>query len=290
MANDKATTEATGRRSHSPGLGHRTSLVIGLALAALLIAAAAIGPWLWSLDPLAMDFAAPLAPPSADHPMGTDANGRDVLARALAGARISLFVGAIVVATGFLSGGGVGIAAALGRRWLDALLMRIVDALAAFPPLVLAMAVTVGFGVGLTTATVGIALSCVPFFARLMRADVLRIRALPFVEASVAVGVGPWRMIFRHVLPHAAPTMLVQCASVFGYAILTLAGLGFIGLGAQIPEPEWGAMITDGMQYALTGQWWLAFYPGLAVLLAVVAVNLLADYAQAALGVRGLEA
>ncbi|MBB5751620.1 ABC transporter permease [Prosthecomicrobium pneumaticum] len=262
---------------------------LALVLTVVLLLLAIAGPSLWHLGPLDMDFGAPLAAPSFAHPMGTDSNGRDVFARFLAGARISLAVGAAVVVTGLIVGGGIGIAAGIGGRVLDTVLMRIVDALAAFPPLILAMAITVGLGVGLTTAAFGIMLSCVPFFARLMRADILRIRALPFIEASVAVGVGRWRIVGRHLLPHTAPTMLVQCASVFGYAILTLAGLGFIGLGAQIPEPEWGAMITDGLQYALTGQWWLALFPGFGVLAAVVAANLLADHAQAVLGVRGRE-
>ena len=258
-----------------------------IQLRALGLATAVLGPWLWHLGPLDMDFSAPLAPPSWNHPMGTDSNGRDVFARFLAGARISLSVGAAVVVSGLLVGGAIGVAAGIGGRLVDTVLMRVVDALAAVPPLILAMAITVGLGVGLTTAAFGIMLSCVPFFARLIRSDIMRIRSLPFIEASVAIGASPQRIILRHLLPHTAPTMLVQCASVFGYAILTLAGLGFIGLGAQIPEPEWGAMITDGLQYALTGQWWLALFPGFGVLVAVVAANLLADHAQAVLGVRG---
>lgn len=265
------------------------ALGFALLLTFVLLALALIGPWLWPLGPLEMDFSAPMAAPSWAHPMGTDSNGRDVFARFLSGAGISLTVGAAVVVSGLIVGGAIGVAAGIGGRMVDMVLMRVIDALAAFPPLILAMAVTVGLGVGLTTAALGIMLSCVPFFARLMRGDILRIRSLPFVEASTAIGVSRWRIIWRHMLPHTAPTMLVQCASVFGYAILTLAGLGFIGLGAQIPEPEWGAMITDGLQYALTGQWWLALFPGIGVFAAVVAANLLADAAQAAFGVRGRE-
>lgn len=255
-------------------------------ITALLVLGALIGPWLWPLGPLDMDFGAPLAAPSFAHPMGTDSNGRDVLARFLSGARISLAVGAVVVLAGLLVGGAIGVMAGLGGRIADTILMRLIDALAAFPPLILAMAVTVALGVGLKTAAAGIALSSVPFFARLMRGDILRIKTLPFVESSVAMGARRGRIIIRHLLPHTAPTMLVQCASVFGYAILTLAGLGFIGLGAQIPEPEWGAMITDGLQYALTGQWWLAVFPGLGVLLAVIAANLLADRLEESLNPR----
>lgn len=267
-------------------IGDDKAFALAILIAALLVLGALLGPWLWPLGPLDMDFGAPLAAPSFAHPMGTDSNGRDVLARFLSGARISLAVGAVVVLAGLIVGGAIGVAAGIGGRAVDTVLMRIIDALAAFPPLILAMAVTVGLGVGLETAAIGIALSSVPFFARLMRGDILKIRTMPFVEASVAMGAKRGRIIGRHLLPHTAPTMLVQCASVFGYAILTLAGLGFIGLGAQIPEPEWGAMITDGMQYALTGQWWLALFPGLGVLLAVIAANLLADRLEEALNPR----
>ncbi|WEK51964.1 MAG: ABC transporter permease [Candidatus Kaistia colombiensis] len=259
---------------------------LALLIAALLILGPLLGPSLWPLSPLDMDFGAPLAAPSLAHPMGTDSNGRDVFARFLTGARISLAVGAVVVLAGLIVGGTIGVVAGLGGRIADSILMRLIDALAAFPPLILAMAVTVALGVGLKTAAIGIALSSVPFFARLMRGDILRIKTLPFVEASVAMGAKRSRIVGRHLLPHTTPTMLVQCASVFGYAILTLAGLGFIGLGAQIPEPEWGAMITDGLQYALTGQWWLALFPGLGVLLAVVAANLLADRLEETLNPR----
>ncbi len=254
-----------------------------LILLGMLALLAAVGPLVWPHDPLAMDFDAVLAPPSLAHPMGTDSNGRDVLARFVAGARISLVVGAAVVVSGLLVGGGIGLLAGVSGPVLDTVLMRVIDAFAAFPPLILAMSVTVGLGVGLATAALGTMLSCVPFYARLIRSDIVRLRSRPFVEATVALGAGRGRIVLHHLLPHTAPTMLVQSASVFGYAILTLAGLGFIGLGAQIPQPEWGAMITDGMQYALTGQWWVALFPGLGVLLSVIAMNLIADGVHALL-------
>lgn len=261
-------------------------LCLPLGLFAALALAAFAGPLLWRVDPLAMDFTAFLAPPSLAHPMGTDATGRDVLARFLAGGRLSLAVGCLVMLGGMIPGALIGLIAARSGGVVDSLLMRLMDSIAAFPPILLAMAVAIGLGGGLWAAVLGVIISTMPFFARLMRSEMLRIRSYPFMEAAIAMGASPRFLLSWHIGPHAASTMLVQCASVFGYAIITLAGLGFVGLGAQIPTPEWGVMITEGMQYALTGQWWLTIFPGLGILLAVVAANLLADRLSAILGGR----
>jgi peptide/nickel transport system permease protein len=258
-------------------VGLHRSLVLPVTLLGGVALLATIGPVIWPFDPLAMDFNAPLAAPSIAHPMGTDSAGRDVFARFIFGARLSLLVGVAVVVGGLVVGGGIGVLAGISGHALDNVLMRGIDALAAFPPLVLAMSVTVGLGVGLGTATLGTMLSCVPLYARVARSDMLRLRVRPFVEATVALGAGRARILFCHLLPHTASTMLVLSASEFGYAILTIAGLGFVGLGAQIPQPEWGAMITDGLQYALTGHWWISLFPGLGVMLCVIGASLLAD-------------
>ena len=263
------------------------SLATASGLFIVLIVTAGLGPWIWDVDPLLIDFDAVLQPPSVAHPMGTDGNGRDVLARFIDGSRLSLIVGFAVVVSGLMVGGTIGLVAGVSPGFADGVLMRVIDALAAFPPLILAMAITVGLGVGLETAALGIMLSSVPYYARLIRADVIRIRALTSVEAAVALGAGRLRVIVRHILPHTTSTMSIQSAAVFGYAVLTLAALGFVGLGAQIPEPEWGAMITDGMRYALTGQWWITVFPGLGLLAAVVAANLLADRVRDLLDPRG---
>ena len=258
-------------------VGRDVSLATATGLFVALGQTAVFGPAVWHVDPLLVDLDTVLQPPSPAHPMGTDGNGRDVLARFIDGSRISLVVGVAVVITGLMVGGTIGLVAGVSPGLADGVLMRVIDALAAFPPLILAMAITVGLGVGLDTAALGIMLSSVPYFARLIRSDVIRVRALASVEAAVALGAGRLRVILRHILPHTTSTMLIQSAAVFGYAVLTLAALGFVGLGAQIPEPEWGAMITDGMRYALTGQWWITVFPGLGLLVAVVAANLLAD-------------
>jgi peptide/nickel transport system permease protein len=255
----------------NPALAATSALGIGLVLAC------ALGPLLWSVDPLAMDFTATLSGPSLLHPFGTDANGRDILARVLAGGRISLSVSTGVILLGLLIGGGLGFIAGLARGVLDQIVTRTMDALAAFPPLILAMAITVGLGGGLLTASLGVLVSTLPFYVRLIRADVLRIRTMPFVDATIGLGASPLHLVLVHILPHTASTMLVQSAGVFGYAIMTLAGLSFVGLGAQIPTPEWGAMITDGLQSALTGAWWVPLFPGLGLIAAVITANVLAD-------------
>ena len=268
-------------------VGRDLSLAAASALFIALLLAATLGPSVWRVDPLLIDFDAVLQPPSLAHPMGTDGNGRDVLARFIDGSRLSLVVGFAVVVSGLVVGGLIGLVAGVSPGLADGVLMRVIDALAAFPPLILAMAITVGLGVGVQTAALGIMLSSVPYYARLIRADVIRIRSLTSVEAAVALGAGRLRVIVRHILPHTTSTMLIQSAAVFGYAVLTLAALGFVGLGAQIPQPEWGAMITDGMRYALTGQWWITVFPGLGLLAAVVAANLLADRVRDILDPRG---
>lgn len=252
----------------------------------VLIALAVFGPVIWNKDPAAVDVGSALQAPSAAHPMGTDASGRDVFTRFNHGARLSLTIAPLVVVVGAFFGGLVGLVAGVFRGWPDAVLMRIMDAVLAFPPLILAMAVTVGMGVGVTSAAVGIMLTSIPWYARLLRSDALSIRSRPYIEAARALGAGRSRIVRRHVLPHVVPTLLVQGASVFGYAILTLAALGFVGLGAQSPTAEWGTMITEGLQYAITGQWWIVAFPGLGVLIAVTAANVLADRVQAVLDPR----
>jgi len=262
-------------------------LLIGVSALAFLAFLAVFGPILWPKDPLAIDVGASLQPPSWSHPMGTDSIGRDVFARFLEGARISLIVGSVVVVVGAILGGFAGIVAGLTGGWLDGATMRVMDAILAFPPLILAMAVCVGLGASLRTAALGIMLTTIPYYARLLRSEVLRIRTLPFIEAAYALGAGRRRIMLRHVVPHVVSTLLIQAAAVFGYAILTLAALGFVGLGAQVPTPEWGTMITDGLQYFLTGQWWIGVFPGLGVLLAVTAASLVADRARDILDPRG---
>lgn len=263
------------------------ALLTASVLLGVLLFLAVLGPSIWRKDPLAVNLLASLEAPSRTHPMGTDNLGRDVFARFNEGARISLLVGLAVVGTGAAIGGVLGLVAGVLGGWIDAAFMRTMDAVLAFPPLVLAMAVTVGLGVGLKTAALGIMITSVPYYARLIRSDVLRIRSLLFVEAAAALGASRTRIIARHIAPHTVSTLFIQASAVFGYAILTLAALGFVGLGAQVPTPEWGAMITDGLAYALTGQWWIGVFPGIGVLAAVTAGSIIADRARDILDPRG---
>jgi peptide/nickel transport system permease protein len=263
------------------------ALLIATLLLGFIVFLAVFGSLIWRQDPLAIDIGATLEGPSGAHPMGTDSVGRDVFARFNEGAQISLAVGAISICVGGLIGGLIGLIGGSLGGWVDGLLMRIMDAILAFPPLILAMAVTVGLGAGLKTATIGIILTSIPYYARIIRADVLRVRSMSFIEAAYASGASRTRIIGRHIVPNTIVSLPILAAANFGYAILTLAALGFVGLGAQIPTPEWGAMITEGQQYILTGGWWIGLFPGLGILLVVTATGIMADSVRDILDPRG---
>jgi peptide/nickel transport system permease protein len=261
-------------------------LAFGIALLAVVAGLAILGPILYTASATGLHLDQALAPPSLAHPMGTDELGRDIFARFDEGARISIAVGLVVVAVGAVIGGLLGLVSGALGGLLDAVAMRTMDAVLAFPPLILAMAITLALGAGLHTAAIGIIIPSIPWYARVVRSETLRVRALAFVEAVTALGASRRRVIFVHILPQVLPTLLVQAAAVLGYAILSLAALSFIGLGAQIPTPEWGAMITDGLQYALTGQWWVGVFPGLGLLALVTGGNLVADHLREVLDPR----
>lgn len=218
-----------------------------------------------------------LKPPSAEHWLGTDNQGRDVFDRVAVGTGIAVLSGLSAV----VIGGGIGLIIALlcglGPRWLDTALMLVADAVLAFPQFLLALAISMAFGAGLVTAVIAIIITVIPVFARTIRAEARRSTNEPFIEAARTIGLSTPHIAVRHVVPYVSTTLIVQMAANFGSVILTLAGLSFIGVGVQPPTPEWGAMITDGLQNALTGQWWIGVFPGLALLVMVVGVNLFAD-------------
>jgi peptide/nickel transport system permease protein len=255
-------------------------------LATLLVGAFAI-PLVWPHDPYQLDLSRVLQAPSAAHPMGTDSLGRDLFARFLRGAQISILVGAVVTLSGALLGGTLGVLAGTSRRFSSGLLNWVINALLAFPSLLLAMAVAVALGAGITPGMIGLVIASVPWFARVIRSEALRLSSLPFVESTIALGADRRRVVLRHTVPHILPTLSIQCAAGFGWAVLTMAALGFVGLGAQAPEAEWGAMITDGMQYATTGQWWIGIFPGLGLVLAVFATAAVSDRLREVLDPRG---
>ncbi|HTW17660.1 MAG TPA: ABC transporter permease [Nocardioides sp.] len=257
----------------------------GALLAVVLLAA--LGPLFWTVSPNQVNLAETLQPMSSAHPMGTDDLGRDVFARFLEGARLSLMVGAVVVLAGATIGGALGVVAGMSRQPVSGFLGWVINTLLSFPTLMLAMAVSVALGAGVFAGAAGLVLAAIPWYARVLRSEVLRIMSRPSVEAAVVAGAGSIRIARRNVIPHLMPTLLIQAASNFGAAILTLAALGFVGLGAQPPQAEWGSMITGGLQYALSGQWWIGVFPGLGLIVLVTATTVLADRARDILDPRG---
>lgn len=249
--------------------------MIGLILLILLVLAAIFGPLLVG-NPSAQDLAARLAPPSGTHPFGTDQLGRDVLARTLNGSRISLGLGVSVMLASLLIGSTVGLIAGLRGGWWDEAIMRVTDIFLAFPSLILAMAISAALGPSLTNVMIAVAIVSWPTYARLIRAQVLALREREFVEAARALGSTQGRIAFRHLLPNALAPLLVQASFDVGSAILTAAGLGFIGFGAQPPTPEWGAMVSETRNY-ITQAPWASSAPAIAILLTVLAFNLLGD-------------
>jgi len=259
--------------------------VVGAGLVLLLMLLAAFAPLLAG-DPLAQNLAERLQAPSGVHPFGTDQLGRDVFARVLWGSRISLAIGFLVVALSLTVGAFVGlVAGVLGGVW-DDLLMRLTDIFLAFPALILAMAISAALGPNLTNVMVAVAAVSWPTYARLMRAQVLSLRGLEFVAAARALGAAQGRIAWRHLLPNSVAPLLVQASFDVGGAILTAAGLGFIGFGAQPPTPEWGAMVSETRNFISEAPW-ASTAPALAILTTVLAFNLLGDGVRDVLDPRG---
>jgi peptide/nickel transport system permease protein len=223
----------------------------------------------------AVDVTKRLSPPSATHWLGTDALGRDVLSRLLLGARVSLFAGFVVVAIGAVLGVVIGGVAAYAGGKVEELMMRVTDLVLCFPPIILAMAIAAALGIGVRNTILAMLVVWWPKFARLARSLVLVQRSQEYVEAAVVMGYGPSRILFRHIVPNAVGPLVVLITLDVGQAIITFAGLSFLGLGVIPPMPEWGAMVSEGRE--LVDQWWVATFPGLAILSVVVGFNFLGD-------------
>jgi len=247
-----------------------TFIVIGFLIMALL------APVLAPYDPIKVDLANRLKPPSRQFLFGTDQFGRDILSRVLYGARIEVWIIFLVTVISGTIGTAIGIFAGYFGGWIDEVLMRITDIFLAFPRLILAMALSAVLGRGLTNAIIAIALVEWTVIARLARAEAMRVKSQPFVEAAKAVGASDLRILLLHVLPMCVSPILVQLTMRMGTIILTAAGLGFLGLGAQPPTPEWGAIVSDGRSY-LINHWWISTFPGLFIALVVLGFNLLGD-------------
>ena len=273
------------RKRSRPAILRSPLTVMGLALLFVFAVSAIGAPLLAPYDPLKQFLSARLRAPSLEHWMGTDQLGRDMLSRMLFGAQISLTIGVVVVGAAGLFGTVIGLVAGYAGGWLDEVLMRTTDVFFAFPPLILAMAIAGALGPSLTNAMIAIAVVTWPVYARLIRGQVLALRQREFVEAARMVGASTPRILARHLLPNTLAPLLVQASFDMGGAILTAAGLSFIGFGAQIPTPEWGVLISDGRKYVST-QPWLPLFPGLAILFTVAAFNLIGDGLRDALDPR----
>lgn len=259
--------------------------LVGLTLVVMLVLVALFAPLLAPVSPDQQNLRARLQPPSLEHPLGTDEFGRSILSRVIYGARISLFTGLVPVAVAATLGTLIGLVAGFFRGRLDNILMRLMDILLSFPALLLALAVVGALGPGLLNAVIAVAVVGVPEYARIVRSVVLGTREEDYVQAARAVGAGGWRLMLRHILPSTLGPLTVQATLGIGFAILSMAGLSFLGLGVQPPTADWGEMLSRGRRY-LPEASWLLIFPGLAISLTVLAFNLVGDGLRDALDPR----
>jgi peptide/nickel transport system permease protein len=227
-----------------------------------------------------------LKPPSTEHPFGTDALGRDILVRLLHGTRVSLGLGVSAVAVASVLGTLLGLVAGYAGRSVDLVVSFCLDILLAFPSTLLAIAIVAMSGPGLRNSLLAISVVSIPIYARIARSAVLELRELEYVTAGRALGGRAARVLLRHIFPNALPPLIVQTTLGIAFAILEAAALGFLGLGAQPPTPEWGAMLADSYKYFTSGAWWAFFFPGAAIMLSVLGFNLLGDGLRDALDPR----
>ncbi len=266
-------------------LRRNPAVIVGSAVVGLLTICAVFAPLLAPADPLYQDYTAVLQEPGGDHPLGTDNLGRDILARLLYGTRISLLVGVVAVGLATVIGVTMGLVAGYVGGWVDDLLMRISDALFAFPALLLILAIASALGPSIlnTMAAIGIVFS--PSYARMIRGEVLTLRERDFVTAARALGAGNARIMFRHILPNGLSPIIVLASLSISGAILTEATLSFLGVGTPPPNPSWGSMLQNGYQF-LQIEPWLSISPGLAIFVSVLAFNLLGDGLRSVLDPR----
>ncbi|MGY1604056.1 ABC transporter permease [Geodermatophilus sp. SYSU D00815] len=252
-----------------------TAAVSAVVLLAVVLVAV-LGDWLAPDGPNEQDIANRLQPPSWEHPFGTDDFGRDVLSRVILGAPTTLRVGFLSVALALVVGTLIGLLAGFYGRWVDDVLMRVMDVLFAFPAVLLAIAILAVRGPGPTNAVYAIAIVYVPIFARVTRASVLGVREEVYIRASRSIGASDLRLLFRHVLPNAAPPIIVQTSISLAFAVLAEAALSFLGLGPQVPNPSWGLDLSESRDF-MPGAWWMTLFPGLAIFVTVLCFNLLGD-------------
>ncbi|MCW5701729.1 MAG: ABC transporter permease [Bradyrhizobium sp.] len=276
--------EVSSKRPSDSILGHARYVMtenpvtgMSFGLFAIIVLCAVIGPYVVPYDPLASDTAAALQPPSLRHLFGTDLLGRDIFSRVIAATRLDFGIALASVALVFVMGGFAGISAGFFGGWTDRIVGRISDTIMAFPLFVLAMGIVAALGNTVTNIVIATAIINFPLYVRVARAEANVRRNAGFVQAARLSGNGELRILLWHILPNIMPIMMVQVSLTMGYAILNAAGLSFIGLGVKPPTPEWGIMVAEGATNIISGEWWVAFFPGLALMIAVFCFNLLGD-------------
>ena len=258
-------------------LMHNPLTLVSLILFALFFALAIIGPLIAPYDPLASDAALTLKPPSLAHWFGTDQLGRDILSRVIVATRLDLFIALVAVVLSFIFGSIVGSLAGYYGGWVDRIVGRLLDTIMAFPLFVLAMAIVAAMGNTIENIVYATAIINLPFYARVARAEVNVLRNAAFVEAALISGNSHLKLLCLQIFPNALPPMMVQLSLNMGWAILNAAGLSFIGLGVKPPDAEWGIMVAEGANYIVSGEWWVALFPGAILMLAVFSFNLMGD-------------
>lgn len=258
-------------------MGENPVTMASFSLFLLIVLLALFGPWLAPYDPLATNVANALKPPNWEHLFGTDHLGRDVLSRVIVATRLDLGIAISAVALSFMIGSALGAAAGFWRGWTDRIVGRLSDTIMAFPLFVLAMGIVAAMGNSVENIIYATAIINLPFYARVTRAEVNVRRNAGFVQAARLCGSSDMRILATQLFPNILPPLMVQASLNMGWAILNAAGLSFIGLGVRPPEAEWGIMVAEGATYIVSGEWWLALFPGAALMLAVLCFNLMGD-------------
>ncbi|MBA2759073.1 MAG: ABC transporter permease [Chloroflexia bacterium] len=265
--------------------GERKAM-IGIVIVIVLAVVAVLGPFLAPYDPDADDFDL-FSPPSMDHPLGTDSFGRDILSRMLSGTQVSFTVGISVALLSLVVGVTLGLVAGYFGGWLDSLISRFLDLLWAFPEIILAVGMVAVFGAGIRNIIIAVALAYVDDFARVVRAEVLRLREEEYSLAARAMGASHARIMLRHILPNTLAPIIVQATFAVGLGILAESGLTFLGLGVSPSTPTWGLILNEGRDF-IQRAWWISVFPGLAIMITVLGLNLLGDGLRDTLDVKGV--
>ena len=258
-------------------LGENPVTLFAFVLFTVFVLFALIGPWIAPYDPLATNTAIAMQPPSAAHWFGTDAVGRDILSRVIVATRLDFGIAISAVALSFVIGMALGLAAGFFGGWWDRIISRLADTIMAFPLFVLAMGIVAALGNSVANIVYATAIINLPFYIRVARAEANIRRNAGFVEAARLTGNSDWRILSHHIFPNILPPAMVQVSLNMGWAILNAAGLSFIGLGVSPPAAEWGIMVAEGAGYIISGEWWVALFPGAVLMLAVFTFNLLGD-------------